>query len=371
MVVDGQVRVRHARPLAALLATFALLVASLVFVPPAEAITWGPKLCNGFAACAAQGRGSAGYDRVYRQSFWNMISGHNCTNYVAYRMQRAGIARFVRPGYGNAYSWGSEAKRAGLRVERGTPRVGDVAWWDRSAIGGSGLGHVAYVESVDAKAGTFTVSEDNYSADFDWRVYRIAEVSGFIRLGKPAPAAVPAPAITGSVPTISGTVAVDATVKAAPGAWGPAGVALAYQWMRDGYAIAGATAASYRVTMADAGAKLTVRVTGSRSGSAAVVRTSAAVAVPVPVIAGPVPAVAGTLRAGSMLALNAGTWAPMGVKVTYQWLRNGRPIPGATGRTYRLATADVAKVITARVTGTAPGLRTLVRTSTATAVVTR
>ncbi|WP_309068048.1 CHAP domain-containing protein [Microbacterium sp.] len=363
-IVDRAASLR-VRTVTTVLTVLALLVASLVFSPRAEAITWGPKLCDGFAACAKAGLGSAGYDKVYKQSFWNMIAGHNCTNYVAYRMQKAGVTRFVR--YGNAYQWGAEAKRAGLTVEKGTPRVGDVAWWDRNAIGGSGLGHVAYVESVDVKAGTFTVSEDNYSADFDWRRYRISEVSGFIRVGKAAPVQ----KITGAVPTISGSATVDGTLTAVPGAWGPSGVTLAYQWLRNGYAIAGATRSTYRVTAADASTKLSVRVTGSKSGLTALARTSAAVTVAVPKVTGAVPLVAGTLRAGSTLALNPGTWGPSGVKITYQWLRNGRPIPGAVSRTYRLVTADIAKVVTVRVTGVKSGLATLARTSAAGGVVTR
>ncbi|MER7796238.1 CHAP domain-containing protein [Microbacterium sp. NPDC096154] len=450
-VVEQRVVARRGRPVATLLAALALVVSLLAAATPAQAITWGPKLCDGFRACAAQGRSDAGYEAVYRQSFWNMTAGHNCTNYVAYRMQKAGIARFVRAGYGFAYQWGSEARRAGLVVDKGTPRVGDVAWWDRDAIGGSGLGHVAYVESVDVKAGTFTVSEDNYSADYDWRVYRISEVSGFIRVAKPAPSAktltapvptvggtvavgasltakpgtwgpapvtlayqwlrngaaitgattptyrvtvadggaklavrvtgsktgyttaaktstavtVPRPALTAPVPTVGGTVAVGASLTAKPGTWGPAPVTLAYQWLRNGAAITGATAPTYRVTVADGGAKLAVRVTGGKTGYTTAAKTSTAVTVPRPALTAPVPTVGGTLRVGSTLSATAGKWAPSGVALTYQWLRNGSPIAGATARTYRLTRADVGKTVTVRVTGTLKGYPTTVRISRA------
>src|SRR5699024_1056255 len=83
------------------------------------------------------------------------------------------------------------------------------------------------------------------------------------------------------VPTISGTVAVGNTLTAKPGTWKPAPVTLKYQWKRGGSNISGATAATYKVTNSDVGSKITVAVTGSKSGYTTVTKTSAAtVAVP-------------------------------------------------------------------------------------------
>ena len=42
---------------------------------------------------------------------------------------------------------------------------------------------------------------------------------------------------------------------------------------------------------------------------------------------------------------------------TYQWLRNGVAIPGATDVDYEVVAADVGKSISLRATGTARGLR--------------
>lgn len=75
-------------------------------------------------------------------------------------------------------------------------------------------------------------------------------------------------------PTISGTAVVGRTLSAAAGAWAPAAVAIRYEWRRDGVAITGATASTYRVRSADAGRTITVTVTGSKSGYTAVSRTS-------------------------------------------------------------------------------------------------
>jgi hypothetical protein len=81
--------------------------------------------------------------------------------------------------------------------------------------------------------------------------------------------------LTAPVPTISGTAKVGSVLTASAGAWGPAGVELAYQWLRDGTAIAGATARTYTLVAADLGKPISVRVTGSLAGYAAVSKTSA------------------------------------------------------------------------------------------------
>ena len=135
--------------------------------------------CVGFASCNRAGKGSAGYERVYRTSFWGMNRGHNCTNYVAYRLQKRGISKFTAPGRGTAKYWGAQARAKGITVNRAVPNPGDVAWW---APQGSSFrsGHVAYVESVNVANGTVTVSEDNWGGTFKWRTYRIAQVSGFL-----------------------------------------------------------------------------------------------------------------------------------------------------------------------------------------------
>jgi endoglucanase len=80
-------------------------------------------------------------------------------------------------------------------------------------------------------------------------------------------------------PRLQGRPTVGATVVArVPPAW-PDDVALSYQWLADGTPVAGATAKTYRPQRALVGARLAVRVTGSRPGYQQVTKTSAAATV--------------------------------------------------------------------------------------------
>ena len=58
---------------------------------------------------------------------------------------------------------------------------------------------------------------------------------------------------------------------------------------------------------------------------------------------------------GQTLTSVAPSWNQPGVENTYQWLRNGSGISGATGSSYVLTVADYTKTITLRVTGAKPG----------------
>lgn len=124
-------------------------------------------LCKGFADCARDGRGSAGFASVYRQSFWDMRTGHNCTNYIAYRLTTKARLTDRLPDATDAGTWGKAARAAGIPVNR-TPRVGSVAWWGSRKNGAGALGHVAYVEKV-RRDGSILVSEDNFGGTFKWR----------------------------------------------------------------------------------------------------------------------------------------------------------------------------------------------------------
>ena len=176
--------------------------------------------------------------------------------------------------------------------------------------------------------------------------------------------------LTAPVPTISGTVKVGSVLTAAPGAWGPAPVTLAYQWFRSGVAVTGATSATYSLVAADLGKAMTVKVTGSKAGFTTAAKTSAATAaVAAGTLTAPVPAVSGTNTVGSTLTATPGTWGPAPVTLTYQWYRGSTAISGATAQTYKLVAADKGSAIKVRVTGTKTAYTALARYSAATALI--
>ncbi|WP_137844446.1 carboxypeptidase-like regulatory domain-containing protein [Microbacterium sp. 2FI] len=168
--------------------------------------------------------------------------------------------------------------------------------------------------------------------------------------------------IATAVPTISGTLAVGATLTAKLGIW-TSGTTIAYEWLRDGSAISGATASVYKLTTSDVGKAISVRVRGTKAGYAPVVKTSAPSA---KVAIAATPKVTGTYAVGETLTAAAGTWTS-GTTFRYQWLRDGSAIAGATTSTYQLASADNGKTITVQVTGSKSGYATIARASAASA----
>lgn len=51
------------------------------------------------------------------------------------------------------------------------------------------------------------------------------------------------------------------------------------------------------------------------------------------------------------------------MKLTYRWLRNGKPIRGATKKSYRLTEQDRGTRISVKVTGSKSGFRKVVKVS--------
>jgi len=181
-----------------------------------------------------------------------------------------------------------------------------------------------------------------------------------------APAAVPSIFTTAPVPTISGTAKVGSTLTAAAGAWAPAPASIGYQWLRAGSPIAGATASTYKLVAADAGAGITVRTTAARPGFTSVTKTSAVKAVAtLEFTLAPVPTITGTAAVGSTVTATLGTWTPAPTTVTYEWKRGGSTISGATSAAYKLTAADAGTSLTVSVTATAAGYTPTTRTSAA------
>jgi len=75
------------------------------------------------------------------------------------------------------------------------------------------------------------------------------------------------------------------------------------------------------------------------------------------------PSVAGTMKVGKTVTARPGTWSPTAAVTSYQWLRNGTPIAGATGSSYRLTKADKGKKISVRIRLARPGYQNASATS--------
>lgn len=172
------------------------------------------------------------------------------------------------------------------------------------------------------------------------------------------------------VPTVSGSALLGRTLTASARAWGPAPVNTAFQWSAAGVKIAGATAPTYVPVTADLGKRLAVTVTGTKPGYTTVAKTSAGTLLVKAILtATPIPTIAGTAKAGQVLTVNAGSWAPAPVTLSYQWRRSGIAIAGATAASYTLGAADVGATVTVTVTGSKLNYQPVARRSLPTAVI--
>jgi surface antigen len=285
--------------------------------------------------------------------WWRMYAGHNCTNYMAYRMIQAGMPS-TRPwtGSGDARNWGVVF----ASKTNQTPMIGSVAWWSAN--------HVAYVQQI-VDANTIIVSEDNYGGDFDWR--RIVRSgggwpNGFIHLEDVAVTATAAP-------TVVGSPQVDKKLSLKPGTWNQAGSTYRYQWRTGGKAIAGATGATYTPTAAQVGDTFTVQVFADKAGyveGSSVSKTTAATA-PGLMTTGAVPVITGLAKVDGLLTASAPTFTPTPSAISYAWTADGVVIPGATGQTLSLKPAQLGRSIRVVATATRPGYSNATATSAATA----
>jgi len=318
-------------------------------------------LCSGYAACVNAGYSDAGYGAANGTMYWRMYAGHNCTNYAAYRMVKAGMPN-VRPwsGEGNASEWGKFMSS----ITDQTPNVGAIAWWGRYANGAGSSGHVAYVERV-VSPDEIIVSEDSWGGTFHWRSITRSSgrwPSGFIhfvdRPAPPTPTPPPAPTTftLTAPPAVNAPLVAGTTVTASPGAWTPTPAENRWRWFADGVRIEGNISPQLALTPDLVGKQISLRVVAKQDGLTTTVSPFYELG---PVYAGAVqpttpPAMSGTPALGQVLTVTPGGYDHADATVAFQWLRNGTPIPGATAATYQLAPEDVGSSVSVRVTGTKP-----------------
>lgn len=367
------------------------------------------QLCKGYSGCAALGMTNHGYSASSGKSYWRMYGGHNCTNYAAYMMVRAGMSN-VRPwtdATGNASGWGvGYAKKT-----NSTPTVGSIAWWKK------GTGHVAYVEAVLSPT-EIIISEDSWGGDFYWRVIRKAGSGwpdGFVHFkdpgglgGVPEYRAKPFSTVVYTDASKS-KVATPTLMKPGTTAWVEmkflntgrtawTGLTLATQSPNDHDSvlaenwISPSRAAVQREASVIPGNSATfgfaIRIPAGLADGTPVSESFA------PVLADgtrvgygtatlgmvadsrslfssqPVPSVAGAFAQGQTVTAAAGNWRPTGAAFTYAWKRDGAAISGANTPSYTITDTDVGRTLTVTVTAKAPRYITASKTSIATGPVT-
>ncbi len=160
---------------------------------------------------------------------------------------------------------------------------------------------------------------------------------------------------------VPGAAEVGTKLTCEPGKWsGIPTPGFHYQWLRDGAAIAAATASTYKVVAEDAGELITCEVTARNEFGGT---SHEAVAVSKPVSVGeavtksaPVntvsPKILGEPSVGNTLTCSNGSWyeEPPVEQYTYQWLREKAAISGALKSTYTVAPADRGSKLSCRVT---------------------
>ena len=164
----------------------------------------------------------------------------------------------------------------------------------------------------------------------------------------PPPAAV-APVNT-VAPVISGSATRGSTLTAVAGTWtGNPTPTVTGNWLRNGFAIAGAGNLTYVTVEADEGLPIRYYEAGVNSAGAAAAYSNI---ITVTAIAGALPtvttrpsiSVALPVAVGSILTRVVGAYGD-GTPIAGRWQRDGVDIAGATSATYAVVTADVGHII--------------------------
>jgi surface antigen len=239
--------------------------------------------------------------------YWGQATNSkgNCTNYVAYRLERNGAARLAS-SFGNAVGWKNVVRdKLGSGAVNRTPKVGSIAWWGANGAGGIGaFGHVAYVEKVADGGKAVFLSESHFgigsrrlivrSSDAYWPDYFL-HVKDQPKAKKPTSTSPPSDPVTAPEPeesTSENSPPTSPTSPKASGAttstitlsWGKAsddGGVAGYSTYRNGTRIANTNSTSYKFSGLSCGASYKLGVDaydadGSRSAVASVTASTAA-----------------------------------------------------------------------------------------------
>ncbi len=250
------------------------------------------------------------------------------------------------PPSDSLFTWEAEPTATTYRFERRKSGASDIT------------------ETVTTAATAWAPTKAIAGGSWEWRVTSLDSNGAGHRVLGLAHVRGPRQAPVATTPVgISGSGGVGTALTVVPPVWDMPDVTTTYQWLRDGRTITGATGNVYELTTADyprirerSRHRHPVRATcpGRRPATRSTVTPG------VPLVATSPPVLSGTFRYGQTVATTAGTW-PGTPRFSYQWLRDGRAITGATRSTYRIVGADAGHRLSSRVTGSltgyAPGAR--------------
>ncbi|PUB24016.1 hypothetical protein C8K30_110160 [Promicromonospora sp. AC04] len=172
------------------------------------------------------------------------------------------------------------------------------------------------------------------------------------------------------LPSISGTAQVGQTLTAMRWTWTPTPTTVKYQWRLDGQAVSGATSRTWTVPASAKGKRVTVAITGSKTGYTTKTAVSpSTTTVKAGAFVAPRPTITGTAKVGSTLKAVRGTWTPQPSTVKYQWKVGGVAVTGATDYWFKVPASAKGKRIAVVVTGSKPGYVTKTVTSPLTSVI--
>lgn len=160
-------------------------------------------------------------------------------------------------------------------------------------------------------------------------------------------------AITGET-RVEGTPAVGSTLRIVLPTIAPAPTETTYYWYRDGTAIEGADGPEYQLTPDDAGTAISGHAWIERAAYQGTWLATAETSLvqPSALVVAQAPTISGTPRIGYTLTAVPPVFTPEATSLSYQWLRDGSPIPAATAHAYGPGIDDIGRAISVRVTGT-------------------
>jgi hypothetical protein len=157
------------------------------------------------------------------------------------------------------------------------------------------------------------------------------------------------------------------TLTCSHGAWENSPTAFSYAWLRDGTPIPGATESTYVTTPTDAGQAVQCLVTATNEGGGTDTAPPPTVVQPAPVLAPPTTSYAEAAafveveegkepEPGNVLACspNESDWSG-NPSYSYEWVRDGELIPGASSGEYTLTASDQGDAVQCLVIGANAG----------------